>query len=112
MAKKMFSARLSDADLARLARLKSGSPEMSEAEIIADALFEYETTRGPVAQKMLLQLYHTAFECAQPLQSLEDERDLMPEEKEVLDFIGRVWSEARKMKLFTEPSLPPEAWEK
>ncbi len=112
MAKKMFTARLNAATHARIARLRAGEPHMSEAEIVSDALFAYETSRGPEAQKSLLKVYHTAFDAVQPLQYLEEERPLTPEEQEVLDFLNRVWDEARTLKLFTEPSLPPEPWEK
>lgn len=112
MAKTVFTARLSDADRARLARLKSAEPQMSEGEIVSDALYKYELSRAPLAQQMLLRVYHAAGDAAQPLQYLEEERTLAAEEQEVLDFLNRVWDEARTLKLFTEPSLPPEAWEK
>lgn len=112
MAKTMFTARLDDQTHARLARLRAAEPNLSEADIVGDALFAYERGKLPIAQRVLLDLYDRAGECIMPLQHLEDERTLTPDEQEVLNFLNRVWDEARKLNLFTEPSLPPEAWEK
>lgn len=110
MATTPFNCRLTDDAFSRLRRL-STAPTISQADVIADALFEYERRRLPIAQRALLDVYDLVGDRIQPLQYIQEERDLTPEEQEVIDFLNRIWDEARKLKLFTEPSLPPEPWE-
>lgn len=112
MATKMSSFRLTDETAARLARLVAADPgRASQADIIAEALYEYETARGPLAQRVLIEIYHRT---GSSIQALESKRDigagLDAEEQEVLDFLNRTWDEARTLKLFTEPKLHPELW--
>lgn len=113
MPTKMQSFRLTAATASRLARLVAGSAtRQSQAEIIADALFAYERAQVSPAQRALLDVYDLVGDSIQPLQYIQDERDLTPDEEEVLDFLNRIWDEARTLKFFTEPSLPQEPWEK
>ena len=114
MPTKMQSFRLTDEAIARLARLVAADPGgASQAEIIAEALYEYETSRGPLAQRLLLEIYSRVGHATQTLEAHRDFGDgIDADAAEVLEFLNRVWDEARTLKLFTEPSLPPEPWEK
>lgn len=110
---KVSSFRLSDEALARLARLQAAARHgESQAEIISDALYMYEQAQAPLAQRLLLDLYTHVGRAADPLQALEDERPLLPEEQEVLDLINKVWDMCRACKLFIEPELPLDPWER
>lgn len=113
MATKMSSFRLTDETAARLARLVAADPaRASQADIIGAALYAYERAQASPAQRALLDVYDAISRAIQPLQYLEDERDLLPEEQEVLDFLNHIWDDCRTMKLFTEPELPEENWVK
>lgn len=110
MAKIQSNFRLSAEAISRLARLTR--PGISQADVISDALAAYERQQEPPFQKALLDLYDLAGDLLQPLQYIDEERDLLPEEQQVMDFINRVWDECRRQVLFIEPELPADAWEK
>lgn len=113
MATKQANFRLTEETTARIQRLTAASKTReSQADIIAAALYAYERSQASPAQRALLDVYDAISKAIQPLQYVEEERDLLPEEQEVLDFLNHIWDNCRSMKLFTEPELPEENWEK